>query len=67
MGTRQMRNCHSNKGKLVSAENLTLNENGSINVLQDKDHYKFPGKLENFAQLDEEVWSSRQRIFEETM
>ena len=44
------------KGKLVSAENLILNENASINVLQDKDHYKFVGKPENFAQLDDEVF-----------
>ena len=44
------------KGKIVSAESLILNENASINVLQDKDHYKFLGKLENFAQLDDEVF-----------
>ena len=44
------------KGILVSAENLILNENDSINVLQDKDHFKFLGKLENFAQLDDEVF-----------
>ena len=44
------------KGKLVSAENLILNENDSINGLQDKDHYKFLGKLENFAQLDDQVF-----------
>ena len=44
------------KGKFVSAENLILNENDSINVLQDKDHYKFLGKLENFAQLDDELF-----------
>ena len=29
------------KGKLVSAENLILNENASIDELQDKDPYKF--------------------------
>ncbi|XP_068675406.1 uncharacterized protein [Montipora capricornis] len=28
----------------------------SVNVLQDKDHYKFLGKLENAAQLDDEVF-----------
>jgi len=44
------------KGKIVSAENLILNDNASINVLQDKDPYKFLGKLENFAQLDDEVF-----------
>ena len=44
------------KGKLVSAENLILNENDSINVLQDKDNYKFLGKLENFSQLDDGVF-----------
>ena len=40
------------KGKIVPAENLILNENASINVLQEKDPYK----LENFAQLDDEVF-----------
>ena len=44
------------KGKIVSAENFILNENAAINVLQDKDHYKFLGKLENFAKLDGEVF-----------
>ena len=44
------------KRKLVSAENLILNENDSINVLQDKDHYKFLRNLESFAQLDDEVF-----------
>ena len=44
------------KGKIVSAENLILNENASINVLQHKDYYKFLGKLENAAQLDDEVF-----------
>ena len=44
------------KVKLVSAENLILNEYDSINVLQDKDHYEFLGKLESFAQLDDEVF-----------
>ena len=46
------------KGKIESAENLILNENASINVLKDKDHFKFLGKLENFAhcQLDDEVF-----------
>ena len=28
------------KGKIVSAENLIVNENASISVLQDKDPYK---------------------------
>ena len=32
------------------------NEYDSINVLQDKDHYEFLGKLESFAQLDDEVF-----------
>ena len=35
------------KGKIVSAENLILNENASISVLKDKDHFNFLGKLEN--------------------
>ena len=44
------------KGKIILAKNLILNENASINVLQDEDPYKFLGKLENFAQLDDEVF-----------
>ena len=44
------------KGKIVSAENLILNENACINVLQEKDPCKFLGKLENFAQLDDDVF-----------
>ena len=35
---------------------INLNENASINVLQDKDPYKFLGKVENFAQLYDEVF-----------
>ena len=50
------------KVKLVSAENFILNENDSVNVLQDKDHYKFLGKLENFAQLDDEVFDQVNNI-----
>ena len=51
------------KGKIVPAENLILNENASINVLQGKDPYKFLGKLENFAQLDDEVFDQASKEY----
>ena len=44
------------KGKIVPAKNIILHENASMNVLQDKDPYKFLGKVENFAQLYDEVF-----------
>ena len=51
------------KGKIVPAENLILNKNASINVLQGKDPYKFLGKLENFAQLDDEVFDQASKEY----